>query len=294
MALKDYVIRAVDEEAGVLAFAARTTELVERARQIHGCSPTAAAALGRLLTASAMMGLMLKSEKDNVTLRVEGGGPAGVLLAFSDSKGGVKGYIANPEADLPLNEKEKLDVGGVVGRQGTLTVIKDLGLKDPYVGQVPLVSGEIAEDLTYYFAKSEQIPSAVSLGVLVDRDERVRAAGGFIVQLLPNADENTAIFIEENIKAMKPVTQLIDAENSPEELLHMALPGFKLKFLAKNEVSYRCSCSRERLESVIVSLGREEVEQILKEKGKMELVCQYCRKKYEFDKDEVSHLFENA
>ncbi|KXG74020.1 33 kDa chaperonin [Fervidicola ferrireducens] len=292
--LKDYVIRAIDEEAGVLAFAARTTELVERARKIHGCSSTATAALGRLLTAAAMMGLMLKSEKDNVTLRVDGGGPAGVLFAFSDSKGNVKGYIANPLVDLPLNEKGKLDVGGIVGRQGTLTVIKDLGLKEPYVGQVPLVSGEIAEDLTYYFAKSEQIPSAVSLGVLVDKEEKVRAAGGFIVQLLPNADESTAISIEENIKVMKPVTELIDEKNSPEELLNLLLPGFKLKFLAKNEVSYRCSCSRERLEAAIVNLGKEEAEDILKEKGKIELVCQYCRERYEFTEQEVKRIFENA
>ncbi|MCG0275075.1 MAG: Hsp33 family molecular chaperone HslO [Thermosediminibacteraceae bacterium] len=294
MAELDYIVRAIDEEAGVLAFAARTTELVEKAKTIHGCSPTATAALGRLLTAAAMMGSMLKTENDSVTLRVDGGGPCGIILAFSDFKGNVKGYIANPAADLPLNEKGKLNVGGIVGREGTLTVIKDLGLKEPYVGQVPLVSGEIAEDLTYYFAKSEQVPSAVGLGVLVDKNQTVRAAGGFIVQLLPRASEETAISIEEKIKVMRPVTELLDEENSPEDLINLLLPGFKLKFLAKQQIGYRCSCSRERLERVLINLGREEAEEILKTRQNIELVCQYCRERYEFTSEDVKRIFDNA
>ncbi|ADL06815.1 Hsp33 family molecular chaperone HslO [Thermosediminibacter oceani] len=292
--LKDYMVRAIDEEAGILAFAARTTELVEKARTIHGCSPTATAALGRLLTAAAMMGSMLKGEGDTVTVRVDGGGPAGPLIAFSDSRGNVKGYIGNPSADLPLNEKGKLDVGGIVGREGTLTVIKDLGLKEPFVGRVPLISGEIAEDITYYFARSEQVPSAVSLGVLVDRDRRVRAAGGFIIQLMPGSTEETAIFIEEKIKGMKPVTELLDEKNSPEDLINLILPGFKLRFLASQPVNYSCSCSRERLEGVLLNLGREEAEEILKAQGRVEFVCQYCREKYEFTGEDVRRIFESA
>lgn len=185
-------------------------------------------------------------------------------------------------------------MGGIVGRQGTLTVIKDLGLKEPYVGQVPMVSGEIAEDLTYYFAKSEQIPSAVSLGVLVDTDGSVRAAGGFIVQLLPNTDESTAISIEENIKKMKSVSELIDEKKSPDELLDLVLPGFKLKSLAKSQVSYHCSCSRKKLETVIVNLGKEQAQDMLKENGKIELICQYCKKKYEFSEQETMQILENA
>ncbi|WP_148866590.1 Hsp33 family molecular chaperone HslO [Thermosediminibacter litoriperuensis] len=292
--MKDYMVRAIDEDAGILAFAARTTEMVEKARTTHGCSPTATAALGRLLTAAAMMGSMLKDEGDTVTLRVDGGGPAGTLLAFSDFRGNVKGYMGNPSADLPLNEKGKLDVSGIVGREGTLTVIKDLGLKEPYVGQVPLVSGEIAEDITYYFARSEQVPSAVSLGVLVDRDQRVKAAGGFIIQLLPGSTEETAVFIEEKIKGIKPVTELLDEKNSPEDLINLILPGFKLKFLARQPVSYRCSCSRERLESVLLNLGRGEVEEILKAQQRIELVCQYCRERYEFTGEDVRRIFDNA
>ncbi|MGB9812954.1 MAG: Hsp33 family molecular chaperone HslO [Thermovenabulum sp.] len=290
---KDYVVRAIDEKAGILAFCGRTTMLVEKARTIHNTLPTASAAFGRLLTASALMGLMLKGEKDTVTLRVDGEGISGTIVAHADSKGNVKGFIGNPSADLPLNEKGKLDVSGIVGNSGTLTVIKDLGLKEPYIGQVPLISGELAEDLTYYFAKSEQIPSCVALGVLVDTDSSIKASGGFIIQLLPESDEKAAIYIEEKLKEIKSITQLIENHITPEDILKEILKDFNLKFTLKHEIQYSCNCSKEKIESILLSLGKEEVENILKTEGMVELVCNYCKKAYRFNEEDVKKIFDN-
>ncbi|KYO67264.1 Hsp33 family molecular chaperone HslO [Thermovenabulum gondwanense] len=287
----DYVVRAIDEKAGILAFCGRTTNLVEKARLIHDTLPTASAAFGRLLTASALMGLMLKGEKDTVTLRVDGGGSAGIIVAHADSKGNVKGFIGNPGANIPLNQKGKLDVAGIVGSTGTLTVVKDLGLKEPYVGQVPLVSGEIAEDLTYYFDKSEQIPSSVALGVLVDTDGSIKASGGFIIQLLPRAEEKAVASIEEQLKSTKPVTQLIEDKLSPEDILKNLLKDFEITFTAKHVLNYHCSCSKEKIERILLSLGKNEVDDILRSQGTVELICNYCRKSYRFEKEDIDKIF---
>jgi len=290
----DLVVKAIDEEKGVLAHAAVTTNLAEEARKIHGCLPTAAAALGRMLTAASMMGAMLKEENQSVTIQVNGKGPAGPIVVVADSKARVRGYIADPQAELPLNAKGKLDVGGIVGRNGNLTVVKDLGLKEPYIGQVPLVSGEIAEDLTLYFARSEQVPSAVALGVLIETDGSVKAAGGFIIQLLPDAGDEVIDLVEKNLAEVKSVTELIKNGETPEELLKLLLKDFKLKFTSKMPTSYFCGCNRERLERVIISLGRQEVEDILREKNELELTCNFCNKKYTFSKEEVTELMKRA
>jgi len=290
----DLVVKAIDEEKGILAHAAVTTKLVEEARRIHGCLPTAAAALGRMLTAASMMGAMLKEEGQSVTLQVNGRGPASPIVAVADSKARVRGYIADPHADPPLNAKGKLDVGAIVGRNGNLTVVKDLRLKEPYIGQVPLVSGEIAEDLTLYFARSEQVPSAVALGVLIHTDGSVKAAGGFIIQLLPEADDEAIDQLEKNLAEVKSVTELIKNGESPEELLTWVLKDFQLNFTSKIPASYFCGCNRERLERVVISLGREEIEDILKEKNELELTCNFCNKKYVFSRDEVMELLRRA
>lgn len=290
----DFVVKAIDEERGILAHAAVTTKLVEEARKIHGCLPTAAAALGRMLTAASMMGAMLKEEDQSVTIQVNGKGPASPIVAVADSKARVRGYIADPQAEPPLNAQGKLDVGGIVGKNGNLTVVKDLRLKEPYVGQVPLVSGEIAEDLTLYFARSEQVPSAVALGVLIETNGSVKAAGGFIVQLLPNASDNAIDLVEKNLAEVKSVTELIKNGESPEDMLNQLLKDFRLKFTSKVPTSYFCGCNRERLERVIISLGRQEVEDILKEKNELELKCNFCNKKYVFSRDEVAKLMKQA
>ena len=253
------------------------------------------AALGRSLMACAMLGDQLKGEGSSVTLRIKGGGPMGSLTAVSDPEGNVRGFVQNPAVILPAREDGKLDVGGAVGREGTLTVIKDLDMREPYVGMVPLVSGEIAEDVTEYFAVSEQIPSACALGVLVDRDQTVLRAGGYLIQLLPGADDTVIDKVEAGIQALGPVTSaLLEEEMDAEGLLRRALSGFELEVLEKHPVEYKCYCSRERVARALVSMGPDELRALIAEQGKAELTCQFCDAVYPFSREELEELLERA
>lgn len=288
--MNDYLIRAIDKKENIRLFVAVTTNMVEKARKIHNTSPTATAALGRTLTAAVMMGAMMKNPTDKLTLRINGGGPIGTILAVADNKGKVKGYVGNPYADLPSRKDGKLDVGGVVGKQGTLTVIVDYGLKEPYVGQTNLVSGEIAEDLATYYVVSEQQPSAVGLGVLVDRDITVRAAGGYILQLMPNVPDEDINVIEKAISKMEPVSKLVDMGLSPEEIMEKLVGSFEMRILDKTDVEYKCDCSRERIENILISLGKEELQDMIEKDGKGEVICHFCNTKYNFTKEELQEL----
>ncbi|HEY8363093.1 MAG TPA: Hsp33 family molecular chaperone HslO [Tissierellaceae bacterium] len=288
--MNDYLIRAIDKKENIRLFVAVTTNMVEKARKIHNTSPTATAALGRTLTAAVMMGAMMKNPTDKLTLRINGGGPIGTILAVADNKGKVKGYVGNPYADLPSRKDGKLDVGGVVGKQGTLTVIVDYGLKEPYVGQTNLVSGEIAEDLATYYVVSEQQPSAVGLGVLVDRDITVRAAGGYILQLMPNVPDEDINVIEKAISKMEPVSKLVDMGLSPEEIMEKLVGSFEMRILDKIDVEYKCDCSRERIENILISLGKEELQDMIEKDGKGEVICHFCNTKYNFTKEELQEL----
>ncbi len=288
----DYAVRAMNKTGHVRAIASVTTGLVGEAAILHRCSPTAAAALGRSLTAATITGLMLKNDSDRLTLQVTGGGPIGRIVVVANARGEVKGYVDNPQADLPLSPAGKLDVGGVVGKKGQLTIIKDLGLKEPYIGKVDLVSGEIAEDMAAYFTYSEQTPSAVALGVLVDTDLTVRAAGGYLVQLMPGAGEEEAARIEERLYKVKPVSALINEGLNPEELLKHVLQDNELKFLEKKPLMFKCDCSKERLEEVLISLGKDDIRDLLEREGKAELMCHFCNERYVFEADELNKLLE--
>jgi len=289
--MTDYIVRASAANGQIRAFAATTRDLVEHARQIHGTSPTATAALGRLLTAGSIMGSMQKSEKDIITLQIKGDGPIGGITVTAASNGNVKGYVYNPNVILPANSKGKLDVGGAVGK-GILTVIKDLGLKEPYVGQTSLVSGEIAEDLTYYFASSEQIPSAVALGVLMNRNNTVKRAGGMIVQLMPFAEDNVIDLLEQKINNMTSITNMLDQEMTPEMILEEILGEFGLEILEKKPVAYECNCSKERVERAIISIGRKDIEEMIEDNKPIEVNCHFCNKNYVFTVDELRHMLE--
>ena len=281
------------KNAPVKASAITGLDMVERARQIHKLLPVGTAALGRTLMAASMMGNMLKEEDGSVTLRIKGNGPLGVITAVSDSQGNVRGYVQNGEVDLPLKGPAKLDVGSAVGRDGTLTVVKDLRLKEPYVGMVPLVSGEIAEDITSYFAESEQIPTACALGVLVDTDQSVKAAGGYLIQLLPGAGDDVIDQIEAGVAALGPVTGAMERGLTARGMLEQVLGGFELECLEEAPVEYRCYCSRERVSNALVSMGRKELENLIREQGKAELTCQFCDKVYCFTKEELEGLFKS-
>ncbi|HLR35522.1 MAG TPA: Hsp33 family molecular chaperone HslO, partial [Tissierellales bacterium] len=265
--LEDYIVRAIDEKGTIRLLVASSTNIVEEARKTHNTSASATAALGRTLTASSIMGLMMKGDEDTLTLQIKGNGPLGKIVTVSNSLGKVKGYVDNPVADLPSKSKGKLDVGGVVGKDGILTVIRDLGLKEPYIGQSNLISGEIAEDLTYYFANSEQQPSVVSLGVLVDVDLSVKAAGGYILQLLPEVSGEDIDRIEKNIKKSKPISTMIDNGYTPEKIIDEVFGDFNMEILEKHHIYYECDCSKERVEKALVSLGKKEIEDIIKEDG---------------------------
>ena len=291
---KDYIIRAVTGEGALRAFAADTTNLVNKAHKMHKTYPIASAALGRLLTAASIMGTMLKSENDSITLQLTGNGPMGRVMAVSDFEGNVKGYVDNPLVDLPNNDLGKLDVGGAVGKNGYLTVIRDFGLKEPYVGKVPLVSGEIGDDLTSYFAISEQTPSSVGVGVLVDVDLSVKCSGGFIVQVMPEATNDDIDKLEKNLSNIKSVTSMMKEGKTPEDMISALLEGFEFEITEKTEVDYKCDCSRERVERAIVSLGKNEIRKIIDEDGSAELTCHFCDSVYNFGKDELSHLLEEA
>ncbi len=281
--MSDRIVRAITSDGMVKATAICSRELTERARQIHHTLPVGTAALGRTLAAASMMGNAMKGEGASITLQFKGGGPLGSVLAVSDTDGNVRGYVANPSLDLPLREDGKLDVGTAVGHEGTLTVIKDLNMKDPYVGTIDLMGGEIAEDVAAYFVESEQIPTACGLGVLVERDQSVRAAGGYLIQLLPGADEDTITKIEGGIMAAGSVSAILDKNPDPEALLRTVMSDFDLEILQSTPVEYRCYCSRERVERALISLGTEELENILKEQGSCQLTCQFCDAVYDFD-----------
>ena len=288
--MSDQLIRAISKDGLIKVSAVSTRELTERARQIHRTLPVATAALGRLLAAASMMGNALKEESASLTLQIKGGGPLGTLLAVSDHEGNVRGTVDNPAVDLPLREDGKLDVGTAVGNRGTLTVIRDLRMKEPYVGSVGLLWGEIAEDIALYFVESEQVPTACGLGVLVDRDQSVLAAGGYLVQLLPGAGEETAGALEASLRAAGPVTELLMQDPDPEALLRRALPGLELEVLEKCPVAYRCDCSRERMERALISLGREELRNMIDEQGGAELTCRFCDNVQKFSREDLEAL----
>ena len=288
--MADQIIRVLAKNAPVKASVITARDMVERARQIHRTLPVATAALGRTLMAASMMGNQLKEEDGSVTLRIKGDGPLGGITAVADSAGNARGYVVNPAVDLPLKGPAKLDVGSAVGRDGSLTVIKDLNLKEPYVGTVPLVSGEIAEDITSYFAESEQIPTACALGVLVDVDQSVLCAGGYLIQLLPGADDAAISAIERGIARVGPVTEALRGGLDARGLVEQVLSEFELEELSAEPVEYRCYCSRDRVTRALISMGREELETLLREQGKAELTCQFCDKVYHYTKEELEAL----
>ncbi len=288
----DQLVRAITSDGMVQAVAVSTRDLTERARQIHTTLPVATAALGRALAAASMMGNALKDQNGSVTLQIKGNGPLGTVLAVSDHLGNVRGYVRQPHVDLPLRSDGKLDVGGAVGHTGTLTVIKDLGLKEPYVGSVELLGGEIAEDLASYFVESEQIPTACALGVLVDRDQSVKAAGGYIIQLLPGATEDIISRVEGGVLAAGPVTALLAENDDPKALLERVLSDFTVEILETSPIEYRCYCSRDRVERALISLGKDELRSLLEEQGGCELTCQFCDRIHRFSGKELENLLQ--
>ena len=291
--MADRIVRAISTDGMVQAAAICSRDLTERARQIHKTLPVATAALGRTLAAASMMGNALKSDGASLTLQFKGGGPLGTVLAVSDNEGNVRGYVTNPHVDIPLRKDGKLDVGTAVGHEGTLTVIKDLHMKEPYVGTIDLLGGEIAEDVAGYFVESEQIPTACALGVLVDRDQSVKAAGGYLIQLMPGAAEDTIAKVEGGIRAAGAVSAILEKNDDPEAMLRTVMSDFDLKILETCPVEYRCYCSRERVERALISLGRTELEQMLSEQGGCQLTCQFCDAVYEFTAEDIQRLLKN-
>ena len=287
--MNDYIVRAVAADSQIRAFAAVTTETVETARKDHNTSPIATAALGRLLTGGAMMGVMMKGENDILTLQIKGDGPINGITVTADSKGRVKGYAGNPQVLIPANSKGKLDVSGAVGN-GILNVIKDMGLKEPYSGQVALQTGEIAEDLTYYFAVSEQVPSAVGLGVLMNKDNTVRQAGGFIVQVMPFAEESTIAKLEQNVQKIQSVTTLLEQGHTPESLLEQVLEGFDIEINDTIPTEFYCNCDKNRVEKALISIGRKELNELIQEGKEVELNCHFCNTNYVFSVEELKEI----
>ena len=287
--MTDYIVRATGAGAQIRAFACTARGVVETARQAHDTSPVVTAALGRLLCAGAMMGSMQKGEEDLLTLQIKGDGPMQGLLVTADSKGGVKGYANVPDVILPANALGKLDVAGAVGH-GTLSVIRDMGLKEPYVGQTLLQTSEIAGDLTYYFASSEQVPSCVGLGVLMERDNTVRQAGGFMIQLMPFAEEAVIDRLEENLKEIQSVTALLEQGDTPQQILEKALAGLDVVFADTMPVRFWCNCSKERVEKALISLGRSQLQELIDEGEEIEVNCHFCSKKYKFSVDELKNM----
>ena len=291
--MADYMVRATAANASIRAFACTTRETVEAARQAHNTSPVVSAALGRLLSAGAMMGSMLKGDKDILTLIIKGTGPAKGVTVTADSKGNVKGYPINPWVVIPANAKGKLDVAGALG-SGVLTVIKDMGLKEPYSGQVDLQTSEIAEDLTYYFATSEQVPSAVGLGVLMSHENTVKQAGGFIIQLMPFTSDETIAKLEENLAKVDSVTSLLDKGLTPEELLKTVLEGFDVEINDTMPVQFHCDCSKEKVEKVLISIGKKDLQEMINDGKDVEVNCQFCNKNYKFSVEELKKLLVKA
>ena len=289
----DYMIRATAADDQIRAFAAVSREMVEEARQAHNTSPVATAALGRLLTGGAMMGLMMKGDRDLLTLIVKGDGPLGQMVVTADSHGFAKGYVENPQVFLPANSLGKLDVGGAVGR-GMLQVIRDLGLKEPYVGSCAIQTGEIGDDLTYYFTASEQVPSAVGLGVLMERNNTVRQAGGFILQLMPYTPDSVVAALEKKLAGVKSVTSMLDSGMAPEDILQELLGEFDVNILEKQKIAYRCDCSRERMERALISIGKKELQEMINDQQTIEIGCQFCGKQYPFTPEELGVLLKKA
>lgn len=285
-----YILRGTSKNHGIRIFAADTTSMVEEARRLHNTSPVASAALGRALTASSIMGIMMKGDNDKLTLSINGKGPLGTIVCVADSKGTVKGYVSNPLVDIPNRADGKLDVGSAVGINGLVTIIKDMGMKEPYTGQYPLVNGEIAEDLTAYYAYSEQQPSAIALGVLVDVDYSIKAAGGFIVQLMPEAEEKDIDILEKNLSQITSVSHLIDDGKTPEDLINLVLKDLEPMIYEKIPVSYKCDCSRERIEKALISIGKKDLDEIIKEDKLAEISCHFCNTVYHFNEAELIDL----
>lgn len=291
--MTDYIVRATAANAQIRAFAATTRDLVETARVAHNTSPVMTAALGRLLTAGTMMGIMLKGEKDLLTLQIRGEGPGKGLTVTADSHGRVKGYPLVPDVILPANSRGKLDVAGAMG-PGILSVIRDMGLKEPYVGQTPLQTGEIAEDLTYYFATSEQVPSSVGLGVLMERDNTVKQAGGFIIQLMPYTEEAVIARLEENLSRVSSVTSMLENGNTPEQILQILLEGLEVEFTDTIETAYVCDCDKSRVERALISIGTAELQEMIDEGEEIEVNCQFCNRHYHFSVEELKSLYTKA
>lgn len=286
----DYIVRMIAKDAPIKAMAIQGRGLVQRAREIHSTLPVATAALGRTLMATSMLGAQLKEQDGSVTVRINGGGPLGSILAVADSAGNVRGYVQNGQVDIPLKGPAKLDVGSAVGTDGALTVIKDLRLKEPYVGTIPLVSGEIAEDITAYFAESEQIPTACALGVLVATDLSVAAAGGYLIQLLPGASDQDIDKIEAGIARVGQVTTHLNQGMAPEDLMRTVLADFDLELLEQSPVEYRCYCSRERMKNALLSMGKQELLALIADQGRAEMTCQFCDAVHVFEKEDLEEL----
>lgn len=291
--MSDYIVRAAAADNQIRAFASTAKDLVEYARQAHNTSPVATAALGRLLTAGGMMGLMMKGEDHLLTLKVQGDGPIKGLTVTADSKGNVKGYAFNPAVMLPPNEKGKLDVGGAVG-VGVLSVIQDIGLKEPYCGQTILVSGEIAEDITYYYATSEQTPSSVALGVLMNKDNTVRQAGGFIIQLLPGASEEVISRLEAKLGEITSITTLLNEGNTPEMILEHILGEFGLEITDKIPTQFYCNCTKDRVEKALISIGKKDIQEMIEDGKTIEVNCHFCNENYHFTVEELEQMLEKA
>ncbi|MBY6038506.1 Hsp33 family molecular chaperone HslO [Fictibacillus nanhaiensis] len=292
--MNDYLIKALAFDGQIRAYAISTTEMVGEAQKRHDTWPTASAALGRAMTASTMMGMMLKGDDNSITVKIEGGGPIGVILVDSNPKGETRGYVTNPHTHFELNSQGKLDVARAVGKNGFLSVLKDIGMREKFTGQVPMVSGELGEDFTYYFASSEQVPSAVGVGVLVNPDNSIKASGGFIVQVMPNASDSIVDLLEERINAIPPISRLIDKGMTPEEILFELLGEDQVKILEKSPVGFKCTCSHDRFGQAIVSLGEQEIKDIIEEDGHAETNCQFCNETYTFSKEELQTLLDQA
>ena len=287
--MSDIITRAITKDGFFKISAVVSTESVQKARDFHNTSPVATAALGRLLTAALLMGGELKEDKAKLTLQMKGDGPLGTVFAAANSKGEVKGYTENPLCDLPLKANGKLDVGGAIGK-GTLCVIKDLCLKEPYIGQVAIQTGEVGDDLAYYFMQSEQVPSVVSLGVLVDRDYSVKCAGGFIIQVMPECDDKSLTKLENSIGGIMSMTEMLSQGMNGEDIIKYVMLGFDTDILDSREVGYVCDCSRERMERAIISLGKAEIDAIIEEQGEAEIVCSFCNSAYKFDAKQLEEM----
>ena len=290
--MKDYIVRGTTIDGDARFFFAVSTQTVNKAYNIHKTYPVASVALGRMLTASAIMGSMLKNEQDLITLSIKGDGPMRGVVVTADSSSNVKGYVINPIVDIPLKQNGNLDVRNAIG-EGFLSIVQDIGLKEPYVGQIPLISGEVADDLTYYFAKSEQIPTSVALSVLVDRDYTIKHSGGFIIQMMPQADEEVVEKIEKKLQTLPPLTKLFDDGNSPEQIIEIIFNEIGFKINDTIPINYYCNCSREKVEKAFITVGKQELKTIIDEDGKANLNCHFCNTDYEFSREDILRMIDN-